>query len=244
MTSRILTVMTYNVHSCIGSDRRLDPGRIADVVAACKPDILALQELDVGRRRSAGIDQAEVLAARLGMRADFHPALTMAGEDYGDAILTALPMKRRKAAALPAFGEPRGALWVEILVKDRPLQVFNTHFGLNARERRIQADTLMGEGWIGHPSCRDKPVLLMGDFNAIPGSAAYRRIAGGLSDLRKIERKRTRPTFPSRLPLLRLDHIFYGQGVKPLSLATLRCPLARLASDHLPLLGRIGLDDA
>src|SRR4026209_2834843 len=105
--------MTYNVHRCVGADGRADPRRIADVIAACQPDMVALQELDVRRLRTGGIDQAHAIAHPLGMRVHFHPALLFEEELYGDAILTALPMRLMKAGPLPgSVGfEPRGATW-------------------------------------------------------------------------------------------------------------------------------------
>ena len=55
-------ILTYNVHRCVGTDRRLDVARVAEVIAAQSPDIVALQELDVGRARTGGVDQAHRLA--------------------------------------------------------------------------------------------------------------------------------------------------------------------------------------
>jgi endonuclease/exonuclease/phosphatase family metal-dependent hydrolase len=46
-------ILTYNVHRCLGTDGRLSPARIADVIAAYEPDVVALQELDVGRVSTA-----------------------------------------------------------------------------------------------------------------------------------------------------------------------------------------------
>ena len=86
-----LRVMTYNVHRCVGVDKRLDLERVAEVIAAARPDVVALQELDVGRRRTKGVDQAHGLAELLGMRSHFNAALHVEEERYGDAILTALP---------------------------------------------------------------------------------------------------------------------------------------------------------
>ena len=111
-----LRIMTYNVHRCVGADGRADPRRIAEVIAACQPDMVALQELDVGRHRTGGIDQAHAIAHLLGMSVHFHPALQVEEELYGDAILTALPMRLVKAGPLPgSVGfEPRGALWAAV----------------------------------------------------------------------------------------------------------------------------------
>jgi endonuclease/exonuclease/phosphatase family metal-dependent hydrolase len=91
-------ILTYNVHRCLGTDRRLDVARVADVIAARRPDIVALQEVDVGRARSGGVDQAQAIAERLGMAFRFHAALTVEKERYGGAILTALPERLIKAS--------------------------------------------------------------------------------------------------------------------------------------------------
>src|ERR1700761_6607691 len=110
-------IMTYNVHRCLGTDGKLSPQRIAEVIAACDPDVVALQEVDVGRVRTGGIDQVAAIAGQLGMQAHFHPAVRLLGELYGDAILTSAPSSLVKAALLPGprprhVIEPRGALWV------------------------------------------------------------------------------------------------------------------------------------
>lgn len=232
---RDLKILTYNVHGCVGGDRKLDPIRIADVIAASGADIVGLQELDVGRRRSGGVDQVAIIAAHLRMEALFHPAVHRAGEKYGDAVLTALPMKTIKTGALAGPGEPRGAVWVKIDVDGEPLFVFNTHLGVMRRERMAQLRTLMGDGWLGHPDCRDGNVVLMGDFNAILSSPAYRRIAGQLTPVRPKAARSNRPTFPARYPVLRLDHIFYSGRLRCLDAQVLSNRLARVASDHLPL---------
>lgn len=233
-----LTVLTYNIHSCIGTDGVTDPERIAEVIAAARPDVIALQEVDVGRARTGGVDQAERIAQALKMTAHFHPALHVREEQYGDALLTALPSRLMKAGPLPSVGETRGALWVEVMVNGQPVQIFNTHFGLRRGERRRQAEALLGSDWIGHPACRNQPVILAGDFNAIPSSVAYGILQSGLPAV-KIGtgrgRDRLAPTFPSRFPILRLDHIFVSPDIATMSAGPVRTPLSRIASDHLPL---------
>lgn len=227
---------------CLGTDGRLAPGRIAEVIASCSPDVVALQELDVGRARSGGIDQAHAIARELGMRhVHFHPALQVMEEKYGDAILTTRPSGLVKAEALPEtsrgpFREPRGALWASVQIGGHQVQVINTHLGLRGPERLLQIDALLGPDWLGHPACRE-PVILLGDFNAPPRSRVYRRIAARLRDAQTLgDLQRPRPTFPARLPLLRLDHVFVSQTVNVIRVEVLRTPLARVASDHLPLL--------
>lgn len=236
-------LLTYNIHSCVGTDRKLDPARIADVIAESKADIIALQEVDVGRGRTGGIDQAHMIASLLKMQASFHPALTVAEEQYGDAIISALPMSPAKAGPLPRFGEPRGALAVDITLGDRKLRVINTHLGLRGRERVQQMTALLGPGWLGLRTGDDLPAVLCGDFNAIPPSAAYRLAVRTLKDAQRTGGRVARPTFPSKFPLMRLDHIFLTEGLEADGTAVLRNRLTRLASDHLPLIADLRFSD-
>ncbi|MCO5156746.1 MAG: endonuclease/exonuclease/phosphatase family protein [Aquamicrobium sp.] len=232
---RHIRIMTYNVHSCRGTDGRIDPARIAEVVARARPDIAALQEVDVGRARSGGFDQARLIAAHLNMEAHFHPALHLADEQYGDAILTALPSRLVRAAPLPSLGEPRGAIWVSVDIGGTRLQVINTHLGLRRRERMAQVAALLGPGWLGSAECRDNPTVLVGDFNAVPTSAPYRNLARHGRDVQLHAGARPKATFPSRFPLLRLDHIFIGEGIEAVAAEVPSDLMARTASDHLPL---------
>jgi endonuclease/exonuclease/phosphatase family metal-dependent hydrolase len=233
-------IVTYNVHRCLGTDGRLSPPRIAEVIASCAPDIVALQELDVGRLRTGGVDQAHAIASELGMQFHFHPALQVMEELYGDAILTARPSRLVKAGALPALLrwpklESRGALWASIDMGGVHLQVINTHLSLNRPERLIQIESLLGSEWLGDPRCQD-PVLLVGDFNATPRSRGYRRLASHFRDGQLAPGTGSpRATFPAYLPVLRIDHVFASQSVKLLNAEVVRTPLARVASDHLPL---------
>jgi endonuclease/exonuclease/phosphatase family metal-dependent hydrolase len=242
MTTRI---MTYNVHSCVGVDDKLDVGRIAAVIAHSKPDIVALQELDVGRMRTGGVDQAHAIASRLGMGFYFGCAMTVAEERYGDAILTALPMRLVRAGGLPTLPrvrglEPRGALWVAIeIAPGLEVQVINTHLGLVPLEQRAQAGALLGKEWLGSDRCVD-PVILIGDFNATSRYACYKQLTARLEDgQRQLQRAGIRPravrTFPSRFPMLRIDHLFVSRRVKLSDCHVPSGPLARAASDHLPL---------
>ncbi|MEJ2522443.1 MAG: endonuclease/exonuclease/phosphatase family protein [Gammaproteobacteria bacterium] len=235
-----LRIMSYNVHSCIGMDGQLDVERIARVIALSSPDVVALQELDVGRARTGGLDQAHLIARLLKMEFHFHPALHIEEERYGDAILTHLPMRLVKAAALPGLVgrpdlEPRGAIWVAVEAYGREIQVLNTHLGLLRSERRVQVEALLGDEWLGHPHCRS-PVVLMGDFNALPGSDVCRRVRDRLHDAQAADKgRRAKNTFPGRFPAVRIDHVFVDQAVGVAGVEVPASTLARMASDHLPL---------
>nr|MBF0220934.1 endonuclease/exonuclease/phosphatase family protein [Desulfobulbaceae bacterium] len=239
-----LRVLTYNVHSCIGMDGKLDAERIARVIARARPDVVALQELDVGRLRTAGIDQAHLIAHYLEMEFHFHPALHLKEERYGDAILTHLPQRLVKAGPLPGLAnkpllEPRGALWVAIDFYGKEVQVITTHLGLHPRERTAQVVALLGNDWLAHDLCR-APVILCGDFNALPFSTVCRRLAGRLKDV-QVEAQRHRPkgTYSGRFPAMRIDHIFTSSGLEVTSIEVPGSELARSASDHLPLIAEI-----
>ena len=240
-------ILTYNIHSGRGADGRLDLGRIAAVIATESPDVVALQEVDVGRRRTDGVDQAHELAKRLGMKASFQPALRVEEEQYGDAILTALPIQRIKAGTLPGYAllprlEPRGALWVSIETDDGTLQVVNTHLGLIPREQQAQARELSGPRWLGLDVRRD-PIMLVGDLNATRGARAYKVLTKELADAtRQVTRKRRIATFPSRSPVLRIDHVLVSSGIRVIDARVPATPLARTASDHRPLVVDFEID--
>jgi endonuclease/exonuclease/phosphatase family metal-dependent hydrolase len=233
-------ILTYNVHRCVGVDGRLDVPRVADVIAALEPDIVALQELDVGRARTNGVDQAHEIARRLDMAWHFNAAMRVEEEQYGDAILTSYPERLVKAGALPGLTptmglEPRGALWVAVEIDGVELQVINTHLGLAPREQQRQAAALAGMDWLRREDCR-APAILLGDFNATGASVVYRTLTARLGDTRRLSPvRRATSTFPSRLPLLRIDHVFVSTGVKVLDLDAPYSPATRVASDHLPL---------
>jgi len=236
-------IVTYNVHRCVGTDGKLSPQRVAEVLAACEPDIVALQEVDVGRVRTGGIDQVAAIAGRLGMQPHFHPAIHMLGELYGNAILTRAPSSLVKAALLPSprlrhIIEPRGALWVATELGGVKLDIVNTHLGLTRAERSMQVGALVGPDWIGGKA-RDGAFILAGDFNVGQRSRSFRRLAACLRPARDATGRRRLRTFPSRLPMLSLDHVFVGDLVETVDVRTVRTKLTRLASDHLPLLAEL-----
>ena len=239
-------ILTYNVHRCVGMDGELDLVRTAKVIAQSRPDIVALQELDVGRARTGGVDQAHAIAELLGMQFHFHAAFMVAEEQYGDAILSTFPIRLMRAGPLPTSRavrglEPRGALWVKIQLEGAELDVVNTHLGLVPHEQRAQARALLTEEWLGHADCTD-PAILLGDFNATPRHRAYRTLAERLRDVQTGGRRRRLPTFPARLPMLRIDHVFVSRSVAVSGVHVPRNALTRKASDHLPLVVDFGVD--
>jgi len=230
-------LITYNVRRCLGRDGRISPERIAGIIARLEPDIVALQELDVGRARSFGVDQARAIADELRMQMHFHPALRVMEELYGDAILTPHRSRLIRAGALPGPKrlEPRGALWASVTMGRVEWQFINTHLGLLPGERHRQLDALMGPDWLGHRDARD-PLIFMGDLNATPSSRLYRRLADAMGDAQvMVPGHKPRATFPSRMPFLRIDHVFVSRSVRVQAVQAPRDAQTRVASDHLPL---------
>lgn len=235
-----LRVATYNVHGCVGTDRQRSESRIAEVIAELAVDIVGLQELDLSRARSGGVDQAGAIAAELGWHRHFHAAMRRGDEHYGHAILSRHPMTLRRAECLPGVApffcrEERAALGVDVETEFGLVHVINTHLGLGRRERRLQAELLTSVEWLAsNPD--GTPLILLGDFNSLPGSRPHRQLSRHLRDVRQLVKSRRRlRTFPTAFPALSVDHIFVNASLHPVSVAVHRTAVARVASDHFPL---------
>ncbi|HUR57718.1 MAG TPA: endonuclease/exonuclease/phosphatase family protein [Opitutaceae bacterium] len=233
-------LMTYNVHGCSGMDGRVSPRRVARVIRGQMPDIVALQEVDLGRRRSRAEDQGAIIARELGMNVVFCPTITRDDEHYGHALLSRWPIDVVKRMRLPHdpaswFQEPRAAMWARVTIGGQVLNIITTHLGLGPHERVLQVRALLSEEWLGGIPDHE-PVMLCGDFNALPGSAPYKLTATRLRDVQAAA-KDYRPlgTFSSMRPLVRLDHIFVSPHFTRQKIVVVRNDLTRVASDHLPL---------
>ncbi len=242
---RHLRVMTYNVHSCVGMDSRIAPERIARVIARYHPDVVALQEVDVGKNRTFSVDQAQLIARHLNMEVDFHPSMQIEGEEYGDAVLTHLPVLRTRTGSLGPVptrpnAEARGIQWLTLDMDGLEVQILNTHLGLFAAERKVQVEELMSVRWLGNIECRG-PTILCGDFNATPRSPAMLTLKSALTDVQDLTTAKRLNTFAGRLPTLCIDHVLVRHIDKVSRVLVPNTELTRLASDHLPLVVDITL---
>jgi endonuclease/exonuclease/phosphatase family metal-dependent hydrolase len=168
----------------------LSPRRIARVISEQAPDVVALQELEHGRLRSRGENQASKIAQILGYHVTFLATVTRGAERYGHAILSRWPIRTVKVAELPTrtfsiWPEPRGALWSRIFLGTTPINILTTHLGLSARERLEQMQTLLGPHWLG-PILDTQAIVLCGDFNLPPGTPPYRLAADRLRDVEEM----------------------------------------------------------
>jgi endonuclease/exonuclease/phosphatase family metal-dependent hydrolase len=213
------------------------------------PDIVALQEVDFGRRRSRAEDQASIIARETGMHVVFCPTITRGEEHYGHALLSRYPIEVVKRARLPHdprswWQEPRSAIWARVDIGGQTINVITTHLGLGPRERVLQIRALLGDEWIGGIPAPE-PVLICGDFNALPGSAPYKLAAGRLRDAQAATGgHRPLGTFSSVQPLVRLDHIFTSPHFERQRVLVVRNDLTRVASDHLPLVADFRIETA
>lgn len=239
--------MTYNVHGCVGVDRRLDVERIARVIARENVDAVALQELDVERTRSGNRNQPRLLADQLGMHLEFLKARDCDGGHYGNAVLSRYPIETVRSACLPRVNdqlEPRALQWVRLLAPGRPINLLNTHLGLDSRERMLHTETVLGRDWIAEAS-QSGATVLCGDFNAMPRSLVYQKLTRSLRDAQLLvpHKRAALATFPSLLPIMRIDHVLVSEQLSVRSCGVVRGWQARMASDHLPIVAELELEE-
>jgi endonuclease/exonuclease/phosphatase family metal-dependent hydrolase len=234
-------VVTYNIHACVGVDRRYEPARIAAVLREIDADIVCLQEVDIRRGSRLHGNQAAYLAEATGCEIILGASPRDHRGRFTNAILTRFPVASARAIDLAVSDyEPRAALDAELMIGDRVLRVLATHFGLHAGERRLQANRLIAA--LGEPFTEGqraaRAVLLVGDLNE------WRGRSGGIRDLDRCLGPSAAPrTFPSWMPVLPLDRIYADGPAVLRDVHVYRSPLARLASDHLPLVGSLWWTD-
>lgn len=225
--SATLRVASYNIHACVGLDRRQDVGRIGAVLREIDADVIGLQEVESRHDRSTG-DQAEALAAALDMECIEGPLLRGAGGWYGNALLTRRAVRAVRRVLFEARGrEARGAIVADLAGGQGPgWRVLTTHLDLHSRSRRRQFEVLLDELL----PALSLATIVIGDFNE------WWPFSRGLGALRRhAVLPFAPPTFPSRCPLFSLDRMALSACRMRGRLRRHDTPLARIASDHLPI---------
>jgi endonuclease/exonuclease/phosphatase family metal-dependent hydrolase len=216
----LVRVATYNIHKGRGLDGRVSLPRIAEVLGEIDADIVGVQEIYEA--------QAEHLARDLGMQLVTGVTVHRPDGACGNAVLTRLPLQGVVTFDLSVRArEARGGIRVDLGLGDQVLHVFNVHLGLRFHERAAQVKSLVERHILWDD--RTGPRVVIGDLNEwFPGRVgrALRR------EFTSLRRRRTHPAF---LPLLALDRIYWDHTVRGESLRVHRSRLARVASDHLPL---------
>jgi endonuclease/exonuclease/phosphatase family metal-dependent hydrolase len=235
-----MTVMTWNLHGCVGTDGRYDPERSLAVIREVGPDVLGLQEV----RRRPGNDVVTLLEGEFpGYDILFLRTLTDEAGEYGNVLISRYPVlehidisldqdtpggvinKRRETRR----AEARRAIFARLDVSGKAVWVIVTHLGVERAARRAQARKLTG-AIHRHIRLESEPALLMGDINEWRWPNPFLRLLD-----RTFSRHSARRTFPSRFPLLPLDRIWMTHHLDRQDVRVHVSRLSRRASDHLPL---------
>lgn len=239
-----LRVMSYNIHKCIGGvDRKYKPERIIDTIRHYSPNIVLLQEVDLGVPRSRTDDQAALLADRLGFNYQlFQANVKLKQGCYGNAILSQYPLSHASNIDLTVpYKKKRRGLAAQVQIKHdghvRSIKVINVHLGLAAYERAIQVKRIVNDSYTSN-NPHKLPVLLGGDFNDLWRNLCKKVLYahGFISVLGKTK------TYPALMPSLALDRIFYHGELKAINAFAGHIQLSRAASDHLPVIADFSLD--
>jgi endonuclease/exonuclease/phosphatase family metal-dependent hydrolase len=228
-----ITIASYNVHKCVGTDGRFDPQRVADVVRELDADIIALQEVDERTGKRQGLLDLEALRDETDLVSAHTPENRGSHGWHGNLILARRGIVQAvNTVRLPGL-EPRGALIVDLEISSVSLRIIAAHFGLLRRSRAKQASALLEAT---HSVLQ--PTILLGDLNEwrVRNRSSLLRLLPHFGPIHA-----ALPSFPSRFPLLALDRIL----AKPPSLISRievhRTPLSQIASDHLPIKARLNL---
>lgn len=235
--SRTLRVLCYNIHYGQGTDGVYDIPRLAKVIRDTKPDLVALQEIDVGVGRSARIHEARELGKLTDMAVRFGPTQHYDGGLYGNGVLSRLPIEDVHIQPLPYSNSnakrttyPRGAIAVTVRLENgKRLQFISTHFQHNVEEDRVAEAKAIVKHFAGADQL---PSILAGDMNATPESEP---IAILTEHWQHTSDSAFEPTAPSGKPNSRIDYVFY-QPTTGLKLKESRVINEPIASDHRPVL--------
>jgi len=237
-----LRVLCYNIHYGQGNDGRYDVDRLADVIKAAKPDLVAIQEADVGVKRSGRVHQIRKLAERTGLAARFGPTQHYEGGLFGNAVLTRLPILDVEIHPLPYTEStpervtyPRAAIVVTLRgPDDQPFRFVSTHFQHNVAEDRVAEAKAINALLAQDNSI---PTILAGDMNAKPNDEPIQILLNAWTNATDDPPS---PSAPSAKPTSRIDYIFYrpAESFRVIHADVIDEPLA---SDHRPVLAILEL---
>jgi endonuclease/exonuclease/phosphatase family metal-dependent hydrolase len=234
--------MTWNIHHGEGVDKKIDIDRIADLITEEKVDIVAMQEVDRGVERSKKIDIITKLADMTGMTYAFGKTLDFQGGDYGNAILTRVPIfeERNVLFRKSPGAEQRGVLLLVLGIAGEEIIIANTHLDSQSDDSVRLAS--LGELKSSLRGESPRVLILCGDFNDTPSSRVVTLLKEEYLDTWEKAGTWEGFTFPADEPKKRIDFVFTNHSRKPdstIAAIHLRPLTARVvksfASDHLPL---------
>ena len=224
-----LKVATYNIHKAIGLDRRRDPERILTVLHEIDADVVALQEADrrFGRRASAlPIDMIDNHGRYVPVQLDTRPDSI---GWHGNAVLVRRGVKVLATRVVPIpTVEPRGAISVDLVIRDKRVRVVAMHLDLSGIRRRQQVQAILAHCDECEPAL---PTVMMGDLNEwSPQGGALREFTGRGHHVLAPGR-----SFHTRRPVAMLDRIIHCGAVSAKNCGVHHSANAAKASDHLPV---------
>lgn len=230
-------LLSYNIHKGIGGvDRRYDLGRIVETINHYAPDLALLQEVDDGVPRSRGDRQVDVLAEATGLtHSAYQHNVRLKVGHYGNAILSRFPLHDVEDMDLTVpLKKRRRALLARCELHfdghQRTVATACVHLGLAGYERQIQLRRLLECPFFGHLQSRT-PAVIGGDYNDVWASLHRRALrAHGFTTAGHRIR-----TFPAFMPARPLDRVFYRGDIEVIGAFAGHTELARVASDHRPL---------
>jgi endonuclease/exonuclease/phosphatase family metal-dependent hydrolase len=233
---KTLRVMTYNIHVGVGMDKKLDLARIADVINGEHPDLVGLQEVDRGVKRTEGRDEIAELAKLTSMNYAFAHNLDYQGGQYGVAILSRFPIRKtdhRKYENLRE-AERRGMIRVEVELDGRIINFATTHLDYQYEDGRVFETQQLLKFLDGVKG----PLIVVGDFNDEPSGGAYKLMLTRFQDAWGVAKtKEEGLSYPADKPAKRIDYVFTRQLDRVR--ARRAWVVSTLASDHLPVLAEL-----
>ncbi len=232
-----IRVLCYNIHWCKGMDGKYDVARVAEVIKAMKPDLVALQEVDVGVKRSDRMHEAQMLGKMTGMAVRMGPTQHYEGGLFGNAVLTKLPILDVAIHPLPYTEStpqrttyPRGAIAVTVKgPNNKPLRFISTHFQHNVPEDRLEEAKAINN--LFAKKGENTPTILAGDMNARPDEPPIKEL---LKRWIHAAKDPSTPTAPSVKPRSRIDYIFHRPKNR-FKVLEERVIAEEMASDHRPV---------
>ena len=232
-----LRVLSYNIHHAEGVDGKLDLERIARVIKSVEPDLVALQEVDWKTTRVKGIDEPVELAMLTGMKAVFGKNIDLQGGEYGNAVLSRLPIRSKRNHLLPRIdeSEQRGVLELEIALPGDAgnIKLLATHLDFRRDDQERLASAKAINALV---AASDEPAILAGDLNATPDSAVLKLF---LSTWTNTSAK-PQPTIPVGKPERQIDFVLTRPASRWKTIETKVLDEA-VASDHRAILAVIEL---
>jgi endonuclease/exonuclease/phosphatase family metal-dependent hydrolase len=238
-----LRVLCYNVHWCLGTDGKYDVARLADVINKAKPDLVALQEVDVGVKRSGRVHDVRELSKLTGLAARFGPTQHYEGGLFGNAVMTRLPILDVSIHPLPYTEStderttyPRGAIAVTMQGPDgKPLRFVSTHFQHNVPEDRLAEAKAINKLFAADGD--GLRTILAGDMNAVPDAEPVTEL---LKKWKNAIDEAETPTAPATKPRSRIDYVFY-RAASQFRVVESKVIPESIASDHRPVLAVLEL---